>query len=139
MKSRVRTSVVVVHNSAILTFFAVDPHDGREFHFLPGGTIEADETATEAAARETLEETGYQVEVLPTQNSDKEYIFHWNGEDINCLTIFYKARLINPFQSPKIVNDAPYNKGVKWIPVSDVDKVFGYSSDILEAVQELMQ
>jgi tRNA(adenine34) deaminase len=138
VKSRVRTSVVLVHNNNILTFFAVDPTDGKEYYFLPGGAIEPDETAVDAAARETLEETGYQVEIFPSQNVDKEYGFHWNGEDFNCLTIFYKARLINPFQSPKKVEDATYNKGVHWIPVKDIDHTFGYNKEILEAVKELL-
>jgi len=137
--SRVRTSAVVIHNNQVLCFFAKDPLDGREFHFLPGGGIEPEETAPEAAERETLEETGYQITVDFSSAIDKEYMFHWKGEDYDCLTIFYKGYLKNPFQAAKPVEDAPYNLGVRWIPVSQVREVFGYTAEIRDAILELME
>ena len=136
MKSRVRTSVIVVHNNKLLTFFAVDPTSGKEYYFLPGGAIEADETAPEAAERETLEETGFEIQVDIGTAIDKEYVFHWNGEDYDCLTIFYRAHLKSIFQKP--VNDATYNKGVHWIELSDVQKKMSYNKEIFEAIQELI-
>lgn len=137
MKSRVRSSVVVLHNDQLLTFLAVDPTSGREYYFLPGGQIEEDETAPEAAERETFEETGYKIKVEPTRNVDREYHFFWDGEDYDCLTIFYGARLLSPF--PAKVKDAPYNKGVAWIPLEDVDRVFSYSAEILSAIREILK
>lgn len=139
MKERVRTSAVVVLNNKLLTFFAVDPKDGREFHFLPGGAIEPEETAPEAAERETLEETGFNVEVLPETCLDVEYDFHWNGETYHCLTFFYKANLVSPFANPKIVHDQAYNKGVVWVPLSEVSNVFSYSEAIKDAVLTLIE
>jgi tRNA(adenine34) deaminase len=132
MIERIRASVVVLHNDQILTFRAVDPADGREFYFLPGGAIEKGETAPEAAERETLEETGYQVKVDAASGLDKEYPFHWNGEDYKVLTIFYLASLVTPF--PKAVNDADYNKGVHWIPKNKISETFSYASEIRDAI-----
>ena len=136
MKSRVRASVVVISNGRILTFLAVDPTSGKEYFFLPGGGIEDDETAPGAAERETLEETGYRVEVDPSSNVDREYKFFWNGEMYDCLTIFYRGHLKAPMAAK--VADADYNKGVRWIPVDDVAAVFDYSPEILSAIEDLL-
>jgi 8-oxo-dGTP pyrophosphatase MutT (NUDIX family) len=135
-KARVRTSVVCLHQDKILAFHAEDPISKKKYVFLPGGAIEPDETAPEAAIRETLEETGFQVELSTADSIDKEYVFHWKGEDFDCLTIFYRGYLKSPFQAP--VNDADYNKGVAWIPRSEINSAFSYSTEILEAIAELL-
>lgn len=137
MKTRVRTSVIVVWQGRLLSFRAEDPSSGKEYFFLPGGQIEEDETAPEAAERETFEETGYRVVVDPKSNIDREYVFNWDGEDFDCITIFYLATLTSPMQSP--VQDADYNKGTAWIPVSEVNSVFNYKEEILSAIQELLE
>jgi len=134
--SRVRTSVVVTHNDQLLCFLAKDPHSGVEYHFLPGGKIESGETAPEAAERETLEETGFQVSVWSEKNVDKEYLFHWNNQDYDCLTIFYRAKLKSPLQ--KTVQDADYHLGVKWIPLEDWQSYFNYNTEIREAIESLL-
>ena len=40
---------------------------GRRYWLVPGGGVELGETLHESAAREVLEETGYQVEIGPLQ------------------------------------------------------------------------
>ncbi|PWU17115.1 MAG: hypothetical protein C5B49_09555 [Bdellovibrio sp.] len=137
MKSRVRASAVIVQGEKLLTFRAQDPSSGRSYFFLPGGKIEPHETAPEAAERETLEETGFKVRVNPLSALDREYFFFWNGEDYDCLTIFYWATLESPIQSP--VNDAPMNKGTVWIPLSEIETSLSYSREISSAVMELIQ
>jgi tRNA(adenine34) deaminase len=135
-KPRVRTSVVCLHNEKLLAFHAEDPTSKQKYVFLPGGAIEPSETAPEAAERETLEETGFQVEVDPASSVDKEYLFHWNGQDYDCLTIFYRGRLVSPTQKP--VSDASYHRGVVWIPRKEIRSTFSYSKDILDAILELI-
>lgn len=129
--------MIVIHSEKILTFRAEDPTSGKEYFFLPGGKIEDEETAPASAERETFEETGFRVNVDPKSNVDREYAFHWDGEDHSCLTIFYWATLVSPIQSP--IQDASYNKGVCWIPLADVPEVFSYSPEILSAVQEILE
>lgn len=137
MKSKVRSTAVLVHNDKVLSFRAVDPKSGKEYLFLPGGKVEADETAPEAAERETFEETGFQISVDANSGIDREYFFFWDGEDYDCLTVFYWGKLASPIQ--KTVVDADYNKGVVWVPLSEVRQTFSYSGEILSAVEELIE
>jgi tRNA(adenine34) deaminase len=128
----------VLHEGRVLAFRAIDPTSKKEYFFLPGGEIEPDETAPEAAVRETLEETGYLIEVFPQCNTDKEYFFHWNGQDYSVLTIFYRGRLVDPNTPAIPVNDADYNKGAIWIDRDKIDSVFSYNDEILTAIHELI-
>lgn len=134
---RIRSSVVCLWNDKLLTIRAEDPVSHRQYLFLPGGSVEPEETAPEAGERETREETGYEVQVDPFSCIDKEYLFHWSGADHDCLTFFYRARLLSPLQ--KVVNDAPYIKGVVWLPREEIIEAFSYSEPILETILALLE
>ena len=134
--SRTRTSAIVVKNQRLLTFRAIDPSNGKEYLFLPGGEIEPTETAPEAAERECLEETGYEIKVDELTAIDREYFFEWKGQTFDCLTIFYRGELQKPFAHP--VNDAEYNKGVVWLEVEKIPEVFAYSSEIKSDIIEIL-
>lgn len=121
---RVRASVVCVHNGALLVFKAVDPVSGKEYAFVPGGKVEPGEYPAETAAREASEETGYDVVVDASSELVSEYVFHWNGEDHDCKTYFYCARLKESGAEPKSVDDASYNLGAYWLPLSEVNEKF---------------
>jgi tRNA(adenine34) deaminase len=128
---RHRASVIVLHDGKILGFHAVDPHNQKNYFFLPGGQIENGESAAETAARETLEETGYKIRILPDLELRRRYDFEWNGRINPCDTIFFVGILDEPWHEPGPVQDADYNKGAGWISLADVPKVFGYHSDVL--------
>ncbi len=133
---RERASGIVLSDNQILTFHAIDPNSMREYHFLPGGKIEEAEGILQCVTRETLEETGYHVSPLePILTS--EYDFHWNGQDVWCRTHFVRADLISDFKNPEKVQDADYNKGVKWIPAHDLGSYFHYNDSIFESVRKL--
>lgn len=134
---RLRTSAVVIHQNKILTFYAIDPHSGEAYHFLPGGLIEDHETAPQAVERETLEETGFLITADVDSAIDREYPFFWNGQQHQCLTLFYLGSLTSPMARP--VKDADYNKGVVWHDLSVVDKIFSYSEEIHSAIKELIE
>lgn len=138
LEFRERSSAVIVHENKILTFRAIDPTSGKEYFFLPGGKVEANENPMDCATRETLEETGYDVELLPETELEKKYAFHWDGHQWNCRTQFYLGRL-KSWHEPKPVPDADYNKGPVWIPIKNIAQVFNYNVEILAAVQKLLK
>lgn len=134
---RERTSAVVVAENKILTFFAVDPFSGQEFYFLPGGKIEASETIQDCAKRECLEETGYHV-VPEDFHVTSEYDFTWNNQNHWCRTHFLKAELKGDIKAPKPVQDAAYNKGIRWIPKDDFSSYFRYNESVFESIKKLI-
>lgn len=134
-KFRRRVSVVVVHQGRILGFHALDPHNQLSYFFIPGGKIEEGESPAQAAVRETLEETGYEIEILPQLSLERRYDFEWDGQLNDCCTTFLVGRLLN--EHPMQVNDAAYHRGVGWCSLADINQVFAYHKDILEPVQIL--
>lgn len=142
MKFRERTSVVCIASiqgeDHLLCFKAVDPTSGQPYYFLPGGALETGETKEAGAQRETLEETGYAVQVRPASLLSARYPFHWNGDDYDSLTHFFRGDLTEPWRPPGSVQDADYNKGPLWIPVHRIPELFSYKKEIQEAILKLI-
>src|SRR5437763_13471148 len=111
---RTRASVVCRRGDELLTVRAVDPVTGRQYLFLPGGAVEPGESPAAAAARETLEETGYGVAVDPASEVVADYCFRWSGRDYDCRTHFFRAALVDAAAAPAAVDDDPYMLGVEW-------------------------
>jgi 8-oxo-dGTP pyrophosphatase MutT (NUDIX family)/GNAT superfamily N-acetyltransferase len=130
---RNRVSIVIIHDKKILGFHAEDPHNKKKYFFLPGGLLEEGENASQAACRETLEETGYAVEVIGGINVKRRYDFEWNDIVNDCETQFLAGRLTSEVPLP--VNDATYHHGVDWVPVGEVESVFNYQIDILGPIK----
>jgi tRNA(adenine34) deaminase len=132
---RERASVIVVHKNKVLGFHAVDPTSQKKYFFMPGGQIEPGETPEQTAVRETFEETGYKIRLLPNQQLRRRYDFEWNGKINHCDTLFFVGVLDEEWHQPWPVQDADYNIGSAWIPVKEVDAIFGYHPDILWGVR----
>ncbi|MGZ5278834.1 MAG: NUDIX hydrolase [Pseudobdellovibrionaceae bacterium] len=134
---RERVSVVCVFEGKVLCFVGVDPKTSKRYYFLPRGKIEEGESEVVCGQRETLEETGYKVRIEKDSRLTKRYLFHWNGRDHDCTTHFYRAHLDEVFHAPKAVQDQDYNKGPVWIPAAKIPTIFEYSTEILDAAEEL--
>jgi tRNA(adenine34) deaminase len=132
---RYRASVIVLHKNQVLGFHAIDPHNQKKYVFMPGGQIESGESAEATAVRETLEETGYKIRLLPNLQLQKRYDFEWNGKAHYCDTQFFVGVLDENWHEPQKVEDADYNKGPVWISIKDVDQVFSYHADLLWGVK----
>jgi 8-oxo-dGTP pyrophosphatase MutT (NUDIX family) len=106
--------------------------------FVPGGAIEAGESPAQAAIRETLEETGYRIELLARAPVTARYPFTWAGQVIEVTTHFFAAHLLDDTANAEPVNDAAYLEGTQWIPLSEVTLRLGFDLNILAAVEQLL-
>lgn len=121
-----------------MTVLLRDPVTHTARLFVPGGAIEAGETPAQAAIRETLEETGYQVELLAREPVIARYPFVWAGQHIEVTTHFFAVRLRDETVSATPVHDAAYLEGTHWIPLSDIPQQLGFDLNIRAAVQQLL-
>ncbi len=109
-----------------------DPKSGKIYFFPPGGKIEKGESLVEAGTRETLEETGYDVEIEEESLHESKYLFHWAGKTHDCTTHFFRAKLLNEVQRPFTPEE--YQTGVVWLPVKEIKKTFSYHEEIRDAM-----
>ncbi len=138
MKIRTRASLVCAHRDRILMVQLQDPMTKVSRWFPPGGKVEDGETPEEAAIRETFEETGFKVRIVPGKKLIAEYPFNWNGDDSFCITHCFLGELDEPFREPQPVKDASYNLGSKWYSVVEVDELLGFNEIIHDTVMKLL-
>lgn len=137
-RTRHRASVVCVHQNQILTVKLEDPTTKIVQSYLPGGQIESGETPAEAAERETLEETGYLVKVDLSSHLEASYPFIWHGEEIQCLTYFFAAKLQS--ETPvAAVQPCSYHKGVFWEDLEKKDMLFGFHPIIYSQIKSVLK
>jgi 8-oxo-dGTP pyrophosphatase MutT (NUDIX family) len=137
MSTRLRASVVCVDNGDLLCVQLRDPMSRIARLFVPGGGVESPETTVEAAARETLEETGFDVSIDTASELTARYRYGWAGVDIDCETHFFRARLRSSRTSPEPVRDAAYNEGVIWLPLSRLAEL-DFHAPIAQAIRALL-
>ena len=115
------TVVVARDDSAVLLIRRTDNGNWA----LPGGAVEISESVTQAAVRETLEETGVTVEVtgLAGIYSDPRHVIHYtsNDEVRREFSIVLTARPVTgqPATSPE-------SREVRWVQPADLA---GYTMD----------
>jgi len=106
--------------------------------FPPGGQVEPQETPAQAALRETLEETGYRVRLLPHRVHIARYPFTWNSQDFAVTTYFYAAGLIDAAATPSRVDDEDFLEARTWLALEAIPFAFSYDPEILAAVLRVL-
>lgn len=113
MKKRVRASTVCEADGHLLVVRLRDPASGVAAFYPPGGGIEQGESPAQAARRETLEETGLEVDVDAASELVATYPFTWNAVDYDVTTHFFFATATKR-ELPRVV-DADYHLGAEWL------------------------
>ena len=114
-----------------------DPHDGREFLVPPGGAIEPNESTSEAAIRETFEETKCRVTIKPEPISVDRYLFRWNGKVNTCETTYFIATSLKVEAGD--IDDASYNLGRVWLEVDKIEAQLETQGDINSRISALVK
>lgn len=137
---RLRASVVCEAEGYLLVVRIRDPVTLLEVFFPPGGRVEPKESPPETAVRETLEETGLRVSLVPGADLVETYSYVWAGVDYDVTTHFFAATLLSPFVQliPKVV-DADYNLGAFWLPAAEALDAMSICPAIASAVQRVRE
>ena len=130
-------------SSGILVFREVN--DKREYRFLkkgedyldfPKGHIERGESEITAAKRETLEESGLEIEPIPGFREMINYHFKSNGVTVNKKVIVFVGEANNG-SKPRISSE---HIGFKWLDYKTAMKELRYltQKDLLEKTENFL-
>lgn len=133
---RERCTAIIVRDDRLLCVRLEDPLTKVTYTVPPGGLIERGESPAMAAVREVLEETGYEVEIDPNSRVLGEYPFHWNGQDFDCSTHFFKGALASEKQHA--IHDAAYHRGVFWVPLKRLDDFLNFHPQLYYYIKQLI-
>jgi ADP-ribose pyrophosphatase YjhB (NUDIX family) len=106
--------LLLEHNGKIL-FLAQTTQNGGKYS-LVGGKIESEETATEALARESLEECGLVVHPLDMK---LVHVLHRNKSNETMIVLYFKPRA---WSGDLAVRETKKFKRVNWFPSNDLPK-----------------
>ena len=119
---RVSARAIVLHEGQVL----LNCFGGGLYYNFPGGGIEANETAPEAAVREVFEESGLRVAV-------ERHLFTFEYEPTRCgnfsgslhgLSLFFQCRLTGSpkIDEPTVPDHSPDDPSIQsraqWVPVA---------------------
>ena len=130
MERQFTASVYIIEQDRVLLIF----HRKLNKWLPPGGHMEANETPAEAAYREALEETGYEIEILKEENI---WVDHWNAKSFSrpymCLIEEIPAHGLTPTHQHldfvylgkpvggQAVENLNETHGMKWFTLEEVE------------------
>lgn len=97
-----------------------------------GGYVERDETILQAAKREALEESGYEVEIeklLGIEDSPKR-----PGDDRQNISFYYLAKPVRKIQEPDKESTA-----VQWFPLGNLPPQAEFAFDHLDHIKNYLE
>jgi len=136
-RRRVRASSLCVENGNLLLVRLLEPETQTILAFPPGGEVEPGELPEAAAARETLEETGYQVEIERQSEEVTRYPFRWDGREYDCTTHFFLAR--KTLHDPQKVTDPEHALGNLWLPLTAIREAFQFHPILQRTILSLLR
>ncbi|MGD7051486.1 NUDIX domain-containing protein [Sutcliffiella horikoshii] len=123
---RVRAGALIIQNASILL---IEFNDENGLHYnLPAGGTEPGETLKEAVKREAKEEASIDVEV-GSLAFVYEYAPHLNNNKYggtHSLGLMFECNVPESCIPRLPANPDPNQTGVKWIPLTELDKVILY-------------
>ncbi|TYS68295.1 NUDIX domain-containing protein [Sutcliffiella horikoshii] len=123
---RVRAGALIIQDAFILL---IEFNDENGLHYnLPAGGTEPGETVKEAVKREAKEEASIDVEV-GTLAFVYEYAPHLNNNkygDTHSLGLMFECNIKEDCIPGMPAKPDPNQTGVKWIPLTELDKVILY-------------
>lgn len=127
---RHRSAAVVIQDGRLLVVTRIK--DGRAYAVLPGGGIEAGESAAEAAVRELAEETSLTAvaERRLWENTVHDATYFWMSE------VTGEARLAGP----ELDRSSPTNRyALSWVTADDLDAVGLQPDHLRPHLRELLE
>lgn len=119
MVVRKAARVVLVNEDGLVSIISV--RDG-EYYKIPGGGIEGDENVEVAAKRETIEEVGYDVEILE-EIGEQEYV---DPEDENKIhhSICFLGKVLGKQEVNLSEHESRNKFKASWVTFDEAEKLF---------------
>lgn len=135
MPARERTGIICLAGNEILAIEQQDPTTHKRFWTFPGGALEGEESPEQGAIRETLEETGYLVNLSSSVYTNR-YQFLWNAKRYDCTTHWFLATWDGT--DPQPVADADYILQTRWLPWPESRGLFTFNVGLTDAIRHLL-
>lgn len=122
---KLRVSGIIIHDNKILIEVYSDG-----VYFLPGGTINMNETSEDAIIRELKEEIDKDFIIDSLVSICEEFYFNHLNEKTHCINFYYEMKFkniddINSIDMDRLEDDHGYmnQHHYKWIDIKDLDSI----------------